>query len=93
MRDGFYYNDYSGRSHVAIFHKKSANFMWTVDQWNKRDIHIEQRKFLGRSSMDPECDDRDKDGKVDRNAYDWVSFADEYYVVYSTAAIQPRRYA
>ena len=43
--------------------------------------------------MDPDTDDRDHDGKADRNAYDWVAFADEYYVLYSIAPIQPRRYA
>lgn len=85
MRDDCYYSDYSGRSHVAIFLSKTDRKMTTLDQWNGSDIHRETRDF--RPS-----DLGDKDEKAKR-PYNWISDADEYYVVYSTVPAERRDYA
>jgi hypothetical protein len=45
LRDGVYYSDHSGRSHVGIFISRSANGITMIDQWNGRDIGTTPRAY------------------------------------------------
>jgi hypothetical protein len=74
LREYPYPNDYIGNSHTAIFLSKNAGGIYTLDQWNGRDIHKEYRKYNPEDVGYP-----DKSGN-----YGWVGDGDEYYVVYST---------
>jgi hypothetical protein len=83
LRDDMYHNDYSGRSHVAIFLSKDSGGIHTLEQWNGRDIHRGYRKFKSDEFGEP-----DKSGK-----YGWVDDGDEYYILYSTQPCVGRDYA
>lgn len=45
MRDGVYYSDHSGRSHVGIFISKDSAGMTLIDQWNGRSIGRMTRRY------------------------------------------------
>lgn len=64
LRDGVYYSDHSGRSHVGIFLSKDDRGIKMIDQWNGRDIGLSYRKYDPRRNGD-ELTRRRKTSKYD----------------------------
>src|SRR5262245_5246590 len=45
MGDGVYYSDYSGRSHVGIFHSKTDEGITLIDQWNGANVGMRTKRY------------------------------------------------
>lgn len=97
LRDGVYYSDSSGRSHVGIYIKHDAYQSYLesrtagsgvvmMDQYHKAAIDFRLKKY----AVDADADGRpakkpwaDSEGVVHKNRVKWVDDGEEYFVVMS----------